>query len=262
MERGALLPCDADVPASFDQIVDRDPVRLAVGFTVQEQHICPLGLRYLYAVEVVTDKINREVDVVGQYETQLIHPNVSLRLIRSDQRVHGQNVHRVIVAHRGLPHYSVAQIAVVYDVITADQSRKVKGLAGSVDGDRPLLRVIGDALRRDMPVPVEQDIRPYLVRDHDAVVPAEHLHRLFQLLPLPDAAAGIVRAAKDRKMDMVRPKPSVHILIVHAPYTVCILFQRAELGDSAGILQYMGKADVGWAVEEHLFSRSGKRLDR
>ena len=142
------------------------------------------------------------------------------------------------------------------------QSCQIKGLAGSVDGDRPLLRVVGDTLCRDMPVPVEQDIRPYLVRDHDAVVPAEHLHRLLQLLPCPDASAGIMRAAKNRKVDMVRPKPPVHILIVHAPYAVIVLFQWTQLCDSAGILQHMGKADIGRAVKEHLFSRSGKRLDR
>ena len=69
------------------------------------------------------------------------------------------------------------------------------------------------------------------------------------------------RAAEDGEVDVIRPEPPVHIFNIHAPYAVRVLFERAQLGDPAGVLQNMGETDVGRAVEQDFFSRRGEGND-
>ena len=108
---------------------------------------------------------------------------------------------------------------------------------------------------------VEENVRPYFVGDDNALIFAEYLHRFFKLILFPYSAAGIVRTAKDDKVNAVLSYAFVHILIVHPPYAVFVLPQRAQLGDSACIFQHMCKADIGGAVQQYLLAGCGERLN-
>ena len=207
VEGRSLLPRYADVPALLDQVVDRNTVRLAVILAVHEQHIGTLGLRERHALEMLTNIIIRKIDVLRKHPTQLVHPQLSLRLVRTNERVHGQDVHGIVMRHRRPAADPVAEIVVIDNMITADQTREIEGLARRVNRDRAEARDQADTLRRRMLCVIEQDIRPNLVRDHYAVITAKHLHRLLDLGTIPHSAAGIVRAAKGGEVNMIFPEP-------------------------------------------------------
>ena len=113
-----------------------------------------------------------------------------------------------------------------------------------------------------MRVAIQKDVRPDLVRHHKHVVFPEQLHGLFQLFPLPDAAAGVVRAAEDGGVDLLVFQMLLHVGIVHPPDAVFVLDQRAVDDVVAVVLKAAGKADVGRAVDKHLAAPGADAVQR
>ena len=60
-------------------------------------------------------------------------------------------------------------------------------------------------------------------------------------------------------MDILGFQLGVHILVIHTPYAVFVLFQRAVDDFVAVVLDAHGKADVGGAVQQHAVAGRGKR---
>ena len=133
------------------------------------------------------------VDVALDDLIELIEPLVALLLVGTDKRMHGDDVHLVVVGLVGHGAHAVAQRLVIDDVIAADQTRQVERLAGRVEGNRAHASILAHRLRRDVLVSRQDDIGPNLVRDHHAIVLAVDVHGALDLVTLPYAAAGIVR---------------------------------------------------------------------
>ena len=147
-------------------------------------------------------------------------------------------------------------------MIAAYQTGQIEGLAGRVYRHGVLACPVGDGLCRNVLVPLQNNVRPDLVRDDDAVVGLVDLHRLLQLPPFPDTAAGVVRAAEYGHMDFLSLQLGVHILIVHPPDTVFVLFQRTVDDLVAVVVDAHRKADVGGAVEQYAVTGGRKRGQR
>ena len=202
------------------------------------------------------------LDIVGKHLIELVHPLVTLRLVGTDKRMHGEDVHLVVVSLVGHGAHAVTQRPVVDNVVAADQARQVKRLARRIEGDRAHAGILAHRLRRDMLVPRQDDIGPNLVRDHHAIVLAIDVHGALDLVTLPYAAAGIVRRAEYRGMDVVLSELALHVLKVHAPHALIIELKRAMDNTIARGLNGLGKADVGRAVDQHRIARLDIRAQR
>ena len=80
----------------------------------------------------------------------------------------------------------------------------------------------------------QDDIGPDLVRDHHAIVLAIDVHGVLDLIALPYAAAGIVRRAEYRGMDVVLGELALHVLKVQQvlfPLFLRQLFGVIQTGD-------------------------------
>ena len=176
--------------------------------------------------------------------------------------MHGEDVHLVVVSLVGHGADAVAQCLVVDNVVAADQTRQVKRLARRVEGNRAHAGILAHRLRRDMPVPRQDDIGPNLVRDHHAIVLAIDVHGALDFVALPYAAAGIVRRAEHRGMDVVLGEFALHVLKVHAPHALVVELKRAVDNAIARGLDGLGKADVGGAVDQHRIARLDMRAQR
>ena len=102
-----------------------------------------------------------------------------------------------------------------------------------------------------MLVPRQDDIGPNLVRDHHAIVLAINVHGALDLVALPYAAAGIVRRAEHRGMNVVLDEFALHVLKVHAPHALVVEFKWAVDNAIARGFDRLGKADVGGAMDQH-----------
>ena len=202
------------------------------------------------------------IHIAGDYLPQLVHPFIALRFVGADQGMHRQYIHIVIMRLGALGDNAVAQILIINNVIAAYQTGQIEGLAGRVYRHGVLACPVGDGLCRNVLVTLQNDVRPDLVRDDDAVVGLVDLHRLLQLPPFPDTAAGVVRAAEYGHMDFLGLQLGVHILIVHPPDAVFVLFQRAVDDLVAIVVDAHRKADVGGAVEQYAVTGGRKRGQR
>ena len=106
-----------------------------------------------------------------------------------------------------------------------------------------------------MLVPRQDDIGPNLIRDHHAIVLAIGIHGALDLIALPYAAAGVVRRAEHRGMDVVLGELALHVLKVHAPHALVVELKRAVDNAIARGFDRLGKADVGGAVDQHRIAR-------
>ena len=176
--------------------------------------------------------------------------------------MHGEDIHLVVVSLVGHGAHTVAQCFVIDDVVAADQTRQVKRLAGRVEGNRAHASILTHRLRRDVLVSRQDDIGPNLVRDHHAIVLAINVHGALDLVALPYAAAGIVRRAEHRGMNVVLGEFALHVLKVHAPHALVVEFKRAVDNTIARGFDGLGKADVGGAVDQHRIARLNIRTQR
>ena len=108
----------------------------------------------------------------------------------------------------------------------------------------------------------EDDVRPDLVRDDVDVILFVQFHRLFQLPPLPDAAAGVVGAAQDGGMDVLFGQMLLHVGVVHPPDVGFVLHQRGVDDVITVVGQAVGEADVGGAVHQHLIAPGADAVQR
>lgn len=113
-----------------------------------------------------------------------------------------------------------------------------------------------------MLVPRQDDIGPNLVRDHHAILLAIDVHGALDLVTLPYAAAGIVRRAEHRGMDVVLGELVLHVLKVHTPHALVVELKRAVDNTIARGLNGLGKANVGGAVDQHRIARLDIRAQR
>ena len=197
------------------------------------------------------------LDIAGKHLIELVHPLIALRLVGTDKRMHGEDIHLVVVGLVGHGAHAVAQRLVIDDVVAADQARQVERLAGRVEGDRAHAGILAHRLRRDVLVPRQDDIGPNLVRNHHAIVLAIDVHGALDFVALPYAAAGIVRRAENGSMDVVLREFALHVLKVHAPYALVVELKRAMDNTVARGLDGLGKADVRGAMDQHRVTRLG-----
>ena len=229
---------------------------LAVGLApvgaVHEQHVGTLRLGDGHALEMLLDVIAGKVDVAGQHLAELVGPLVALGLVSTDQGVHGEDVHHVVVAQAGLFFHAVTPPAVVNDMVAAHQTGQIEGLGGGIESGGALAGILAHRLGGDVLVSAQDDVRPDLIGDHIHIVLLVQLHGLFQLPALPHTAAGVVGVAHDGGMDLFLFQVLFHVLKVHPPHAVFILDQRAVDSLVAVVLQAHGKTDVGGAVDQDL----------
>ena len=191
------------------------------------------------------------LDIAGKHLVELVHPLVALRLVGTDKRMHGEDIHFVVVGLVGHGAHAVAQRLVVDNVVAADQTRQVERLARRIEGNRAHAGILAHRLRRDMLMSQQDDIGPNLVRDHHAIVLAIDVHGALDLVTLPYATAGIVRRAEHRGMDVILGELVLHVLKVHTPHALVVELKRAVDNAIARGLNGLGKADVGGAMDQH-----------
>ena len=146
-------------------------------------------------------------------------------------------------------------------MIAAYKARQVEGLAGGVHGRRPHPCVLADGLGGDVPVAVQQDIGPDLVRHDVNVVFSEQLHGLFDLPSFPDPSAGVVGRTEYRGVDPFFPQLLLHIRKIHTPGAGLVLYQRAQHHIVAVVFQAVGKADIGRRMQQHLVSLGAEYIE-
>ena len=259
-EHGAILDGSAHIPAGVLHILNGLAVGLAPVGAVHEQHIGTLRLGDGHALEMLLDVIAGKVDVAGQHLAELVGPLVALGLVGTDQGVHGENVHHVVVAQAGLLLHAVTPPAVVNDMVAAHQTGQVEGLGGSIDSDSAHPCILADGLGGNVLVAFQNDVRPDLIRNHDTIIRLVDFHGLLDLPAFPDTAAGIVRAAEHGNVDVVCLDLGIHVLVVHPPDTVFILDQRAVNDLIAVVLNAHGEADIGGAVQQHGIAGGSKAV--
>lgn len=98
VERTAVLIAHAYAGALVEQPLNI-AVMLAAPFrAVQEHHVRALRTRIGHAFEMLVHVIAEVVDVALDDLVELVHPLVALRLVGPDERVHGEDVHLVVVS--------------------------------------------------------------------------------------------------------------------------------------------------------------------
>ena len=258
MEHPAVLPGHPHVPAGLEHLGDGAAVGCAPIGAVQEEHVGALGFCHRNALEMGVDVVAGEVHVAAEHPAELVHPVVALGAVGTDERVHGQHIHLIVMGLGALGHHPVPQVRIINNMVAAHQARQVEGLAGGVERHGALPGVLAHRLGGSMLMAVEQDVRPDLIRDDQAVVGPVDLHGPCDLLQGPDPAAGVMGGAENRHMDMVLFQFGVHVGVVHPPDALLVPHQRRVDDAVAVVLQRLGEADVGGAVEQHTVAGGGK----
>ena len=88
---------------------------------------------------------------------------------------------------------TVTQILAVNNMVRTDQSCQIEGFGRRVGCNDTISCILRNALSRDMPMSLQDQIRPDFIREDNAVVLSEHLHRPLNLLPFPHTSARVVR---------------------------------------------------------------------
>ena len=256
-EGPSVLPDHAHVPAGAQQRVQGHVPGAAPVFAVEKQHVGALGPADPDAGEVIADKPAGVVHILRQHLAQLVHPDFAFGAVSAHERVHGQDVHVVVVALGGNGPDPVAEGLVVDDVVAAHQTRQIEGLAGSVQGHGAVSGVVADRLGGNVAGAVQDQVGPDLVGDDGDVVGPVDLHGLLNFPALPDPAAGVVGRAEHGRMDAVLFELAVHVGKVHAPDAVLVQAQGRVDDAVAGVGERTGEADVGGAVEQHRVAGGG-----
>lgn len=97
VEHASVLDCDSDIPECVFEFIDRHMMRFTPCGAIGKQHIGALGLCACDTLKMVCNVITCEVHVISQHQAQFIEPFVACWLICTDQRVHGQHVHLVVM---------------------------------------------------------------------------------------------------------------------------------------------------------------------
>ena len=89
MERTAVLPDNAHVPAHFQQFIQGHAMGSQPVGAVDKEHIGALGTEQGYAVEVIADIIHREIHIPRDDLPKLVCPLTALRAVGSDEGMNG-----------------------------------------------------------------------------------------------------------------------------------------------------------------------------
>ena len=252
VEHHAVLHGSTDGPAGFLHVLNGLAVGGAPVGAVHKEHIGAFGLCHMDTLEVLCDVVAGEIHIAGQRLTELVGPLIALGAVGTDEGVHREDVHGVIVAEGGFLLDAVTPPRVINDMIAADETGEVEGLGGGVEGGSAHPGVLTDGLGGDVLVAGEDDVRPDLVGYDVDIILFVQLHGLFQLPALPDAAAGVVGAAQDGGVDVLFGEVLFHVGVIHPPDAILVLHQRGVDDVIAVVGQAAGEADVGGAVDQHL----------
>ena len=155
LEQMAVLPADTDIPALLKQCFLGDAVVFEPVRAVQQQHVRPFGAEGRDAVKMGVYVVAGEIHVVGQHRQQLTEPVRTLVAVGADQRVLGEDVHRVVDRFLSDRPNPLPHRLVVNDAVGTDQAGQVEGLARRVKGRRVGLRPGIHRLNRCVAVAVE-----------------------------------------------------------------------------------------------------------
>ena len=190
--------------------------------TIQKQHVSSLWAADLHSLKVFLNIIAGKVYVSGQYLTQFIYPLISFRLICSDQRVHRQNIHLVIMRFTALCHNSVSQIFVINNMIASYQSCQIKSLTWRIHRNCSVSCILTYRLSRNMFIALQNQVRPDFIRNYNAVICFINLHCFLNFTLLPYSSTWIMRATKNCHMNVICFNFRIHILKIHTPDSVLI----------------------------------------
>ena len=201
---------------------------------------------------MLCDVVAGEIHIAGQRLTELVGPHIALGAVGTDESVHREDVHGVVVAEGGFFLDAVTPPRVVNDVVAADETGEVEGLGGGVEGGSPHPGVLTDGLGGDVPVAGEDDVRPDLVR-------RRRRRYTFCTIPWPFPAPTAPRRGRRgcggctgwRHGCALRPG-AFHVGVVHPPDAIFVLHQRGVDDVITVVGQAAGEADVGGAVDQHL----------
>ena len=184
---------------------------------VRKEHVGALRLSQSDSLKVRADIFCRIVHVAGQDRAEFIDPLHSFCRVGSQQGVHGEYVHLIVMAEGGLLADPFPQGPVVNDVVASDEAGEVEGLGRGVECNGVFSGVLADTLDRDMSVTVENDVRPDFIADDLYIVFFKNSESFFKLFPVPDPSTGIVGGAEDCGMNVVAADLVFHVFVVHAP---------------------------------------------
>ena len=137
-------------------------------------------------------------------------------------------------------------------MVAAHKSRQIEGLGRRIDCHSPILRILRNRLCRYMFVCIQNNVRPDFIRNDKHIISFENIHGLFQLPALPHTPGRIVRRTRDSYMNLLLFDFSLHVLIVHAPDTVFILYKIAVNNVKAVVRQGSSKSNICWCMNQHL----------
>ena len=262
VEHPSVLNSDAHIPSGLLQLVQSLAMRFTPLGAVRKEHVCALRLKNLHPVETTGDIIAGVVHIFGDNLPQFVRPHIALGLVGPNQRVHGEDVHVVVVTQRGLFCHPLLDFLVVDNVVCANQPRQIEGFGGRVKCSRMITGVLRNGLNRDVFVFAEDDVRPDFIGDDIHLVLLEQLHGPLQLPRLPDPSAGVVGRTENRGVDVLFRNLPLHIRKVHAPYAVAVPHQRRVNHVVAIVGQALGKADIGGRVNQHTVPFGTKNVQR
>ena len=101
-------------------------------------------------------------------------------------------------------------------------------------------------------MPLQNNVRPDLIADDINIILFEKGICSLELLPLPDAPAGIMGRAENRRVNIPTADLLLHILIIHTPDPVLIPHKRTVDDLIAIVPESTCKTDISRCVHKHL----------
>ena len=150
VEHHAVLHGSTDGPAGFLNVLNGLAVGGAPVGAVYKEHIGAFGLCHMDTLEVLCDVVAGEIHIAGQRLTELVGPLIALGEVGTEEGVHREDVHGVIVAEGGFLLDAVTPPRVINDMIAADETGEVEGLGGGVEGGSTHPGVLTDGLGGDV----------------------------------------------------------------------------------------------------------------
>ena len=95
---------------------------------VREEHICSLRFRKRYPLKVIPEIINGIAYIFRQYTAQFVHPLRPFLPISSNQSMHRQDIHIIIMTKGRFLEDTLPQPLVIDNVIASNETRQVKSL--------------------------------------------------------------------------------------------------------------------------------------
>lgn len=159
----AVLPDDADVPPGFQDFVEGAACLYGIFRTVKKHHVCTLRHGYADAIEALGDIAVRESYIFLNDRHEFMKPLCALLAVAADQRVHGENIHIIVVRLSPELCDFPSQLFVVNDMVAADKACHIESLARRTAGHDMIFRpVIYTKGRGEMSL-VEDQVVPDLI---------------------------------------------------------------------------------------------------